>query len=179
VTVTLAVQPTSSAPALVLRPWTRGDLPALVAAHADPVMRRFLIGTVDDADAAQRWIDAQEVGWTDGSRHSFAVLEVDEEVELAGMVVVKRSAADDAVAEVGYWTCAHARGRGIASRSLVVVATWVFDTSASIQRLDLFHAVENEASCRVALKAGFGLQEVVPPWPPAFPQPGHLHVRKR
>jgi RimJ/RimL family protein N-acetyltransferase len=156
----------------------RDDLSALVAAHADPVMRQFLAVTVQDAAAAGSWLDAQDRGWTEGTRHSFAVLEVDEQVELVGMVVVKRAAPGDASAEVGYWTCSQARGRGIAPRSLKAVARWVFDTSDSIQRLDLFHAVDNEASCRVALKAGFGLQEIVPPRPPVFPQTGHLHVRK-
>ena len=38
--------------------------------------------------------------------------------------------------------------------------------------------VANVASCRVAAKAGYDLDAVLPVRPP-FPAPGHLHVRRR
>lgn len=38
------------------------------------------------------------------------------------------------------------------------------------------HQVDNPASCRVAEKAGYRLDRVLPAVPP-FPLDGHLHVR--
>jgi hypothetical protein len=38
-------------------------------------------------------------------------------------------------------------------------------------------AVGNQASCRVADKAGFAFSAMMPPLPPEFPQEGHLHIR--
>lgn len=187
--VTLAVQPTESAPALVLRPWTRVDLPALVAAHADPAMRRFLARPVMDEADAEVFLAAQERGWAEGTRFSFAVFEAVDEVDLVGMVVVKRADPAMRVAEVGYWTVAEARGRGIAPRSVDAVAEWALGEggggaagavrAAVVDGLDLFHAVDNEASCRVAQKCGFVLAEVMEPKPPVFPEAGHRHRRER
>jgi len=39
---TLTVPSSSTASGLLLRPWTEQDIPAMVAAHRDPVMRRWL-----------------------------------------------------------------------------------------------------------------------------------------
>ena len=46
-------------------------------------------------------------------------------------------------------------------------------------RPDLFHAVGNHASCRVAERCGFGFEAAPAARPPAFPAEGHLHVRHR
>jgi RimJ/RimL family protein N-acetyltransferase len=45
------------------------------------------------------------------------------------------------------------------------------------QRIELFHQLDNLASCRVAQKSGYALNELLPANPPAFPSPAHLHVR--
>ena len=52
---------------------------------------------------------------------------------------------------------AAARGRGIASRAADAVCRWGF-TELGLDRVQLFHAVENVASGRVAAKAGFTLE---------------------
>jgi hypothetical protein len=39
---TLTVRPSATSPGLVLRPWTEQDIPAMVAAYRDPVMRHWL-----------------------------------------------------------------------------------------------------------------------------------------
>jgi hypothetical protein len=51
---TLTVRPTATAPALLLRPWTEQDIPAMVEAHRDPVMRQWLRHPVRNADEARR-----------------------------------------------------------------------------------------------------------------------------
>lgn len=46
-TVVLPVPETESAVALRLRPWRATDLPALLAAHRDPALRRWLATSLD------------------------------------------------------------------------------------------------------------------------------------
>ncbi|MEV0232074.1 GNAT family N-acetyltransferase [Nonomuraea sp. NPDC050786] len=175
----LYVNPTASAPTLSLRPWRAEDTAALVAAHRDPLMRRWMITPLVSEADARRWIDDQDRGWADGVRFSFAIVERDQPV---GHIVVKGGADPaDASAEVGYWTSAEARGRGIASRALERVSRWALGAQRvmPLARLDLLHAVGNHASCRVAEKCRYVLSSVLPAQPPLFPSEGHLHVRLR
>lgn len=90
------------------------------------------------------------------------------------------SGPDSGSAEVGYWTAAPARGRGVAPLALRALGDWAFEAFAGdgLMRLELLHQVDNEASCRVAEKSGYGFAEVLPARPP-WPRDGHLHVRLR
>ncbi|WP_051845034.1 GNAT family N-acetyltransferase [Streptomyces globisporus] len=177
--VVLSVDPTAALPALRLRAWHLGDAEALVAAHRDPAMRRRLITVIDSEADARRWLDEQRRGWAAGTRFGFAVL-ADDGAGFGppvGHVGVKLK--DDGAAEVGYWTAAEARGRGLASRALETAVRWVLAEGSAppVARFELFHAADNSASCRVAERCGFGLEAVLPAQPPVFPTEGHLHVR--
>ncbi|MFC5187841.1 GNAT family N-acetyltransferase [Actinomadura harenae] len=178
--VVLSVEATVSAPGLSLRPWRVGDAAALAAAHRDPVMRsRLLTSLASEADAV-RWIEEQGEGWAGGTRLSFAVLQDDPAGRLVGHIVVKGGGGPVAASgEVGYWTAAEARGRGVAPRALEVVSRWALGPQSvmPVARLDLLHAVDNPASCRVAEKCRYVFRALLPPQPPAFPAEGHLHVR--
>ncbi|MEW9530978.1 GNAT family N-acetyltransferase [Microbispora sp. NPDC049125] len=182
-TVVLSVEATSSAPALRLRPWRTEDAAALATAHRDPLLRRRLTTSLVSEADARRWIDGQHDGWTAGVRLSFAVLECggdDSEGHPVGHVVIKGGVdLTDASAEVGYWTSAEARGRGIAPRALEAVSRWALGSQRvmPLTRLNLLHASDNHASCRVAEKCRYLLHSVLPAQPPAFPTEGHLHVR--
>lgn len=98
-----------------------------------------------------------------------------------GHVVLKRPVPGAASAEVGYWTAARARGRGVAPRAVRALTEWAFAAFAGdgLVRLELRHQVDNAASCRVAEKCRYGLGAVLPAAPPAFPLDGHVHVRTR
>ncbi|GAA3227988.1 GNAT family N-acetyltransferase [Nonomuraea helvata] len=173
----LYVAPTASAPALCLRPWRAEDAAALVTAHRDPLMRRWLITSLAGESDARQWIDDQNRGWDDGVRFSFAIVERGRPV---GHIAVKGGVDPaGASAEVGYWTSAETRGRGIASRALECVSRWALGSQdvMPLARLDLLHAVDNHASCRVAEKCRYVLSSVLPAQPPVFPSEGHLHVR--
>lgn len=181
--VILQARATPSAPALVLRPWRMEDVAALVEVSRDPALRQWWSSVVDnDADGA-RWVQAQQRGWAAGDRFGFAALEVQPgsvREQLVGNVVLKEVAPGKPTAEVGYWTAAHARGRGVAPRALEVLTGWAFDTfgAAGLQRLELLHQEDNLASCRVAQKSRYEFDRVLPAAPPAFPLDGHLHIRR-
>ena len=71
-------------------------------------------------------------------------------------------------AEVGYWTAPNARGRGVATEALGVLARWAFGALGA-HRLELYHATENVASCRIADRCGFAYEGVARA---ALPDPG-------
>jgi len=176
-TIVLSVPPTESAVALRLRPWRFDDLPALIAAHRDPELRRRLFTTLTDEADARRWLDAQAAGWAAATRFSFAVVAGGEDGSPLGHAVVTPGTAG--VAEVGYWTAAPARGRGVAARALETLSRWALETQdlVPLTRLELLHASGNAASCRVAVKCGYALHDVLPAAPPTYPTSGHRHIR--
>ncbi|MFI9360915.1 GNAT family N-acetyltransferase [Kitasatospora sp. NPDC053057] len=173
-TVTVTGYPTADG--LLLRPFEDADAPALIEAHRDETLRRFIRNPVAGAEQAVRWLNTQYEGWAAGTRYSFAVLEAG---ELVGNVVLKRGAPGGERAEVGYWTAAQARGRGVAPRAVEALTGWAFATFAEdgLRRIDLLHEGDNDASCRVAEKSGYTLTEIVPAYPP-YPLDGHRHSRK-
>lgn len=179
---TLAVPPSASAPGLLLRPWTEQDIPALVAAHRDPAMRRWLRRPIITADEARRRLRARELDGLARKGFSFAVLATgpgDAAGGLAGGVSIRWRDVAAQSAEVGYWVAAPRRGQGIAPRALNALCDWTLGLPRPrpLRRLELIHAVGNHASCRVADKTGFALSAVLPPSLPDFPDEGHLHVR--
>ncbi|MET8177268.1 GNAT family N-acetyltransferase [Streptomyces sp. NPDC005336] len=182
-TVALRVEATPSASALLLRPWTDDDLEPLVEVYRDPVLRQRTRLLVESAEDGVRWLDIQRQGWETGERLSFAVHEEQAgggEGRLVAGVGVKRPDPGSGSAEVGYWTAAHARGRGVAPRALEAVTVWAFEAFAAegLERLELLHQVDNPASCRVAEKTRYRFDRVLPAEPP-FPRDGHMHIRRR
>ncbi|GAB2443275.1 GNAT family N-acetyltransferase [Streptomyces incanus] len=177
--------------ALTLRPWSPEDSAGLAELYRDEALRRWTSEAVHDEAGAARWVTAQQRGWEAGDRLAFAVEETWEETpeetrapdtaaRLVGNVVLKYPARGSGSAEVGYWTAAHARGRGVAPRALTALTDWAFTAFAheGLTRLELLHQVDNVASCRVAEKAGFAWTGTLPAAPPTFPLDGHAHVRR-
>jgi RimJ/RimL family protein N-acetyltransferase len=179
---TLTVQPSAAAPGLLLRPWTEQDIPAMVAAYRDPVMRHWLRHPVRTTEEAHRIIQARSADRRAGTGFSFAVLEALADGaagDLVGGISIRGLAGEAAAGEVSYWVTAPSCGRGIAPRALTAVCEWAFRLPRvrPLEQLKLIHAVGNHPSCRVADKAGFALSAVLPPLLPEFPNDGHLHIR--
>jgi RimJ/RimL family protein N-acetyltransferase len=130
---------------VLVRPLERGDVPAIVAACQDPEIPRW-------TSVPAPYTESDAIAWLDSSEEeSFAVVDRSSGV-LLGSVGVRF--LGDGIAEVGYWVAREARGRGVATRALVLVAAWVFG-NAEVGRVQLRADTENIASQRVAEKAGF------------------------
>jgi len=179
---TVTVPASVTSPGLLLRPWTEQDIPAMVAAYRDPVMRHWLPHPVTSTQEAERIIQARSADRRAGTGFSFAVLRTDADGvagDLVGGVSIRRLDHEAVSGEVGYWVTASSRGQGIAPRALNAACDWAFGLPRRrpLEQLELIHAVGNHASCRVADKAGFALAGVLPPLLPEFPNDGHLHIR--
>lgn len=137
-----------------LRPWRMTDAPAVLAARSDPAVALWSPeGGGSDLDSVRLSL-ATFMDWSGGQHACFAV--EDSAGAFAGSVRLYRIDHDAGRAEVGYWTAAAARGRGLTSRAVDTITVWAF-TGLGLTRVELYHAVDNLASCRVAAKAGFRL----------------------
>ncbi|WJY42633.1 GNAT family N-acetyltransferase [Streptomyces sp. P9-2B-2] len=181
--VLLHAPATPALPALVLRPWRMADVEALVEAYRDPTLGRWTRSRPENVAEGARWIQDQQRGWSVGDQLGFAVLEETPDAaarRLVGNMVLKNVVPGKPTAEVGYWTVAPARGRGVASRTLEALTTWAFETfrAEGLEGIELLHQVDNLASCRVAQKSGYAFVRTLPAAPPLYPLDGHVHLRR-
>jgi RimJ/RimL family protein N-acetyltransferase len=160
--VALAV-PTLHDDTVRLRPPEAGDAVAIAAAVQDPDIPRFTAVpspyTVADALA---YLEHSRASWRSGDAAPFVIVDAGPGT-LLGSIGLHDLATADRSAHVGYWVAAPARGRGIATRALRLVARWALQDLA-VGRLELYTFVENERSQRVAANAGFtcdGIQAFV------------------
>jgi RimJ/RimL family protein N-acetyltransferase len=142
---------------VLLRSWTEDDAPELAAC-------------IDGDEEISRWLDripqpysvADALAYLRGEagvpgESKFAVTDAADGRVLGGIGV---GAIDEyGIAEIGYWLRADARGRGATTRALRLVADWALTAGAA--RVQLRAAVGNDASRRVAEKAGFTLEGVL------------------
>lgn len=142
---------------LLLRAWSEADAPAVLAASADPALARWnplpLQPSPDDPLEPARAFCRARADWSDGLHASWAIVPGAAPADVLGAMSVFHVDADQLDAECGYWLAPAARGHGAAARALDAAATWAFDRG--LMRLQLFHAVDNPASCTVATRAGF------------------------
>lgn len=64
------------------------------------------------------------------------------------------------VAGIGYWVVPSARGRGTATRAVMLVSSWALDV-AGIERVEAWVEPDNEASRRVLTAAAFAQEGVL------------------
>lgn len=111
--------------------------------HAESFVRDFVSG-----------------GWSRGSDCVWAI-RADLDGDVLGMVGLHGIA--DGSATVGYWLAPQARGQGLATAALTTVAEFAFGP-LGLTRLAWDAVVGNEASRRVAQRAGFRIEGQVRGW---------------
>ncbi len=139
--------------AVLLRLPREDDAPAIAAACADPEIARWIPVPVPYTLAdARAFLEGVGDRWASGAELTFAV-EERAGATLVGIISLHRGASPDR-ASVGYWLAPGARGRGLATRAVRLLAAWAFEDPYLV-RLELMTLVGNDASGRVALRAGF------------------------
>jgi RimJ/RimL family protein N-acetyltransferase len=149
---------TLSAGGFQLRPPEPAHVEGAMLMLRDPAVLQWNAGPDDVSEAGVLdWL-SRSADWSDGTAAVWSVLEDDAYVGSAFLFRIDRD--DQRSAEVAYRTAPAARGRGVATSAVLAMAEYAFSTLA-LERLDLHHAVENAASCRVAAKSGFALEGTV------------------
>ncbi|MGZ4543974.1 MAG: GNAT family N-acetyltransferase [Blastococcus sp.] len=134
----------------LLRRWREDDAGAYRTALESPGGRLWhgsTLATREDVAAAL----ARRRDWTIGDHASWALVDG---TELLGSISIHRIDREQDDGEIGYWIAPAARGRGLAGLAAEAACRWAF-ADLGLHRIQLFHAVENTASARVAEKAGF------------------------
>ncbi|WP_282087862.1 GNAT family N-acetyltransferase [Streptomyces tendae] len=89
----------------------------------------------------------------DGRSASFRITDEESGTPL-GHIGLNEISRQMKVARVGYWVLPEARGRGVATRALLLASRWAY-AELGLHRLELGHAVGHDASCRVAERSGY------------------------
>jgi RimJ/RimL family protein N-acetyltransferase len=135
---------------LLLRPWSHADIAQVAAASLDPeIMRWNPIATASAAD----WCAVRR-DWSAGDHASWAVTRSGAPETVCGAVSLHHIDHEQSNSEVGYWIGPEHRRAGLAVAALEVAAGFGFEV-LGLRRVHLFHAIENQGSCRVATAAGF------------------------
>ena len=140
---------------VTLRPWRNdaADVAVVLRAAAEPSIAHYSpsIANVDGDAGAKRWLADRELA----SRMEWAVEQTVGNV--VGRVCLCAIDDESAVADVGYWLLADARGKGLATIVVNAVAAWAFD-DGGFGRLAIEHELDNVASCQVAERCGFAFE---------------------
>jgi RimJ/RimL family protein N-acetyltransferase len=142
---------------LHLVPWQPTDADDVQRAFAEPdIVRWGMQLQPGDRAAAARWVAGRAAGWRDGVMASWSVRDATTGW-LLGSVAVKDLDRNPGTGVASYWVRAEERGQGVAGQALAA-ATRFSHAVLGLHRVELYHAVANEASCRVAGSAGFALE---------------------
>jgi RimJ/RimL family protein N-acetyltransferase len=132
------------------------DTADIVAAFLDPSIAQWNPpggGAASAEERAPLWI-ADRSTWS-SAHASWVVRDLDGTV--IGQISLFHLDHEAGTAEVGYWLTPRGRGRGIGAAMLDAATRFAFD-ELGIFRIELFHAVENAPSCRMAMTCGYLLE---------------------
>jgi RimJ/RimL family protein N-acetyltransferase len=147
------VLPTLTDGVVTLRPWRPEDADALVAACQDPEIPRWTRVPAPYArDDALRFLAGVEAEAATGRTAGLAG--VDAEGALLGSFSVMAVDRRRGSGEVGYWVVREARGRGVATHAVRLLASWARH-DLGLAHLEILAHLENAASIGVAERAGF------------------------
>lgn len=137
-----------------LVPFTEDDVGDMARLADEPdVYENTYIPADRGPEFAQGWVGRYVSGWTDGSRAGFTIRSIDDDSFL-GFVSLPTLELDKAEAEAGYVVSEKARGRGIATAALRLIARWGL-SSLGLRRIYLHIDPGNVGSLRVAERCGF------------------------
>lgn len=141
---------------VLLRPWRAGDLPQRYEGFADELCQRHSWPRVEPPTRAE----VDEAFARPGDDLNLAIADAARPDRIWGAMSVYDLSDAQHRAAIGYWVAPWARGRGVATRSLRLLAGWTF-AAFGLERLELTCGPDNPASARVAERCGFTREGVL------------------
>jgi [ribosomal protein S5]-alanine N-acetyltransferase len=142
---------------VVLRPWrdAPGDVAALVAAWGDPAVAGTSAVPADRSPAAAaRWIAGADGRREAGLALDLVVADAADDGTVLGEVGLRNLDRVRRRAELGWWTAADHRGRGVASAAVGLLAAWSLGPPCRLGQVWARIAPASPASAAVARRAG-------------------------
>ncbi len=143
-----------------LRQWREADVPALLEAFRDPWFQRFSDWAPETEADALAYLAEREPVRRRGEQIDFAWVEPHDDDVVLGGGSLNNVELDLGRAAIGYWLAPHARGRGVTTHAVRMIAEWAF-SDLRIARLELTCGPDNHASQRVAERCGFTREGVL------------------
>ena len=159
--------------AVLLRTWRPEDVEGRLALDSDPeVFRWSPLARVPDRAWVVERVEQAVRDAENGCPTSFAVADADDPSTVLGSIDWRNRYPTPpfSVVDVGYGVAPSARGRGVGSTAVRLLADWLLASDGGdVHRVQLDHAVEMVGSCRTALRAGFAIEGR---------RPGYLPLRE-
>jgi RimJ/RimL family protein N-acetyltransferase len=138
---------------ITLRPLGPADIPAIVAACRDAEIPRWTsVPSPYTREDAERFLAIAATEAANGEGVALAV--TDRGDRLIGTIGLMEVDRERGSAEIGYWTAAAARGRGTATRAVLLVRDWA-RRELGLSELEILPHRDNRPSQLVAERAGF------------------------
>ncbi len=140
---------------VTIRPFRPADVDALYTAVRESTdeLLPWLPWAEDYTRAdSEKWIATRADAWAQGEAFSFCVVDARGDTLIGGCGLNQLEAAHRR-ANIGYWVRSSRAGNGIATRAVRLTARFGIET-ADLQRIEITMDVRNQASQRVAEKAG-------------------------
>lgn len=137
---------------VLLRRWEESDLGCVAQAAEDPdIPEGTTVPATFTPAEGRAWIERQWSRAERGTGLSQAIADaVSGEALGAGVLMTRQRSSP----ELGYWLVPRARGKGIGSRAVALLAQWAV-REAGLARLEAYVIPDNTASQRVLEKSGF------------------------
>jgi len=133
------------------------DREAILLGCQDPEIPRWTdLPDPFTSESALALLEEAARAWYDGTVAELAIVDDGRMVGATHLAFYS-----DWRASVAYWLAVEARGRGLATRAVQLVTRWGFDTYESLERIELWSIVGNEASDAVARRAGFAEEGIL------------------
>lgn len=141
---------------LLLRPWTRADIPNLLRHGNDPEVARNMVDSFPhpyEQEDAERWLGLNE---TEPFRGKHFAITLDGQA-VGGAGYTPKTDVYRRTSDIGYWIGRAHWGKGIATEALGLLTDHVF-AHTDIVRLEAAVFAWNPASSRVLEKCGYTLE---------------------
>ena len=141
---------------VVLRDFREEDVAALVRACSDALIVRYCPAVPQPYGEreARAWLQTHRHTRRAGTELQLCIADA-ATGELLGSTGLHRLEWHQQRVETGYWVAPWARGRGAAATALRLLSDWALGPGLAFARIELFTAVDNDASQAVARAAGF------------------------
>jgi RimJ/RimL family protein N-acetyltransferase len=164
--MTRIVPPALSDGEVTVRGLRETDIPAIVAACQDPEIPRWTrVPSPYTREDAKRFLAIAAAEAAAGEGIALALADAgDRLVGTIGLMELDGRGSG----EIGYWTAAEARGRGLTTRAVVLLRDWAHD-ALGLTTIEILSHRDNRPSQVVAERAGFvdtGEVRTVPRMPP-------------
>ena len=145
---------------VLLRPWRETDVRAMLDAFGDPVFQYFSDWAPRTETDAHSHLMKHERARKRGEQVEFALVEPRKHAVVLGGGSLNNVDLEQGRAAVGYWLAPQARGRGVATHAVRLIAPWALH-HLGVARLELTCGPDNRASTRVADRCGFTCEGVL------------------